>query len=359
MVCRAWRAAGAHARLLPLARRRCGRGTAAHVTCRALLLTPPGASLPSFRAAPATMAVAHTSQVAQSASKQLFAASNARRAVVVSRRPANQPASALVAAPIAVPVSRQVSSAGHEPARVPQIAGPATAGATLERERVGWAGLTCGLPCNCPQPRARVLRLPLQDQVCAPLRDGGRRCERSQPAVYVTCTSMCLPVPCSLPGLRDADTLGAVHGRRCRLGRSGGTTRADLRVGQDGPGHARQGAWGPPQHMHAACDLQMQPASPCASPTSAWVPCPATPPLLAAAAPRPSPGVPPGPQGLSDLGFELVSTGGSAKAVQDSGAPVKEVAELTGFPEMLDGGCRAGKLPGGKPQRPPQQCAPP
>lgn len=43
-------------------------------------------------------------------------------------------------------------------------------------------------------------------------------------------------------------------------------------------------------------------------------------------------------KGLSDLGFELVSTGGSAKAIEAAGVPVKKVEDLTGFPEMLDGG---------------------
>ncbi len=40
---------------------------------------------------------------------------------------------------------------------------------------------------------------------------------------------------------------------------------------------------------------------------------------------------------LSDLGIELVSTGGTAKLLRDSGISVKEISELTGFPEMLDG----------------------
>src|ERR1700734_120286 len=42
-------------------------------------------------------------------------------------------------------------------------------------------------------------------------------------------------------------------------------------------------------------------------------------------------------QGLHDLGVELVSTGGTAKALEAAGVPVREVSELTGFPEMLDG----------------------
>jgi len=40
---------------------------------------------------------------------------------------------------------------------------------------------------------------------------------------------------------------------------------------------------------------------------------------------------------LSGLGIELISTGGTAKLLRDSGIAVKDVSELTGFPEMLDG----------------------
>jgi len=40
---------------------------------------------------------------------------------------------------------------------------------------------------------------------------------------------------------------------------------------------------------------------------------------------------------LAERGVELLSTGGSAKALRDAGLPVKEVADHTGFPEMLDG----------------------
>ncbi len=42
-------------------------------------------------------------------------------------------------------------------------------------------------------------------------------------------------------------------------------------------------------------------------------------------------------RGLNGLGVELISTGGTAKAIKDAGIPVKDVAEITGFPEMLDG----------------------
>ena len=40
---------------------------------------------------------------------------------------------------------------------------------------------------------------------------------------------------------------------------------------------------------------------------------------------------------LSAAGVELVSTGGTRKAVADAGVPVRDVSDLTGFPEMMDG----------------------
>ncbi len=40
---------------------------------------------------------------------------------------------------------------------------------------------------------------------------------------------------------------------------------------------------------------------------------------------------------LHDLGIGLISTGGTAKLLAEQGLPVTEVAEVTGFPEMLDG----------------------
>jgi phosphoribosylaminoimidazolecarboxamide formyltransferase / IMP cyclohydrolase len=40
---------------------------------------------------------------------------------------------------------------------------------------------------------------------------------------------------------------------------------------------------------------------------------------------------------LHELGVELISTGSTAATVRDAGVPVTEVAELTGFPECLDG----------------------
>ena len=40
---------------------------------------------------------------------------------------------------------------------------------------------------------------------------------------------------------------------------------------------------------------------------------------------------------LHAAGFELISTGGTARAIAAAGMPVTEVAELTGFPEIMDG----------------------
>ena len=42
-------------------------------------------------------------------------------------------------------------------------------------------------------------------------------------------------------------------------------------------------------------------------------------------------------KGLTDLGVQVISTGGTAKLLKDSGIPVTLVEEVTGFPEMLDG----------------------
>ncbi len=40
---------------------------------------------------------------------------------------------------------------------------------------------------------------------------------------------------------------------------------------------------------------------------------------------------------LAEYGIELVSTGGTARALREAGLKVRDIAELTGFPEMLDG----------------------
>jgi phosphoribosylaminoimidazolecarboxamide formyltransferase/IMP cyclohydrolase len=42
-------------------------------------------------------------------------------------------------------------------------------------------------------------------------------------------------------------------------------------------------------------------------------------------------------QGLVDLGWEIVSTGGTAAALKGAGVPVLTVDSVTGFPELLDG----------------------
>jgi len=48
-------------------------------------------------------------------------------------------------------------------------------------------------------------------------------------------------------------------------------------------------------------------------------------------------GLVPFAKGLVSRGFELVSTGGTAKALADAGLPVVNVSDVTGFPEMMDG----------------------
>ncbi|RYD05625.1 IMP cyclohydrolase [Desulforamulus aquiferis] len=42
-------------------------------------------------------------------------------------------------------------------------------------------------------------------------------------------------------------------------------------------------------------------------------------------------------RGLSELGVEIVSTGGTAKALREAGVPVIYISEVTGFPEILGG----------------------
>ena len=42
-------------------------------------------------------------------------------------------------------------------------------------------------------------------------------------------------------------------------------------------------------------------------------------------------------KGLTDLGVQIISTGGTARLLKDAGIPVTLVEEVTGFPEMLDG----------------------
>ena len=40
---------------------------------------------------------------------------------------------------------------------------------------------------------------------------------------------------------------------------------------------------------------------------------------------------------LTEMGIEILSTGGTARKMRDNGIAVKDVSEFTGFPEMLDG----------------------
>src|SRR6266704_2539134 len=42
-------------------------------------------------------------------------------------------------------------------------------------------------------------------------------------------------------------------------------------------------------------------------------------------------------RGLAARGYEIVSTGGTARTLTDAGVAVTGVSDLTGFPEMMDG----------------------
>jgi phosphoribosylaminoimidazolecarboxamide formyltransferase/IMP cyclohydrolase len=48
-------------------------------------------------------------------------------------------------------------------------------------------------------------------------------------------------------------------------------------------------------------------------------------------------GVVPFARELVDLGWEIISTGGTARALREAGVLVREVSEITGFPQILDG----------------------
>ena len=47
-------------------------------------------------------------------------------------------------------------------------------------------------------------------------------------------------------------------------------------------------------------------------------------------------------RGLAARGFELVSTGGTARALSDAGLAVTNVSDVTAFPEMMDGRVKHG-----------------
>jgi phosphoribosylaminoimidazolecarboxamide formyltransferase/IMP cyclohydrolase len=40
---------------------------------------------------------------------------------------------------------------------------------------------------------------------------------------------------------------------------------------------------------------------------------------------------------LTELGYEVVSTGGTSKALSEAGVPVIGISDVTGFPEILEG----------------------
>ena len=58
-------------------------------------------------------------------------------------------------------------------------------------------------------------------------------------------------------------------------------------------------------------------------------------------------------KGLVELGFEIVSTGGTMKVLQENGVSCIAIDDVTGFPEMLDGrvktlGSRRGRFRSGE-----------
>lgn len=40
---------------------------------------------------------------------------------------------------------------------------------------------------------------------------------------------------------------------------------------------------------------------------------------------------------VDEFGVQLISTGGSARTLRDAGIPVRDVSDVTGFPEIMDG----------------------
>ena len=42
-------------------------------------------------------------------------------------------------------------------------------------------------------------------------------------------------------------------------------------------------------------------------------------------------------RGLAELGIEIVSTGGTARELIGAGLHVRQISDLTGFPEIMDG----------------------
>ena len=108
----------------------------------------------------------------------------------------------------------------------------------------------------------------------------------------------------------------------------------------------------PPEVLERCFDDRAWPCGTWTRSSPAWSPRPVTdaadpgptgPRLLAQAAGAPSSRSPTSAAcsswrgGLVERGYELVSTGGTARAIREAGLPVTDVAEVTGAPEMLDG----------------------
>jgi AICAR transformylase/IMP cyclohydrolase PurH len=60
---------------------------------------------------------------------------------------------------------------------------------------------------------------------------------------------------------------------------------------------------------------------------------------------------------LAGHGIELVSTGGTRKALADAGRPARDVSDLTGFPEMMDGRVTAAFSPSATARSTSRPCA--
>jgi phosphoribosylaminoimidazolecarboxamide formyltransferase/IMP cyclohydrolase len=43
---------------------------------------------------------------------------------------------------------------------------------------------------------------------------------------------------------------------------------------------------------------------------------------------------------LTELGYQLISTGGTARVLEEAGVEVERVEKVTGFPEILGGACK-------------------
>ena len=59
---------------------------------------------------------------------------------------------------------------------------------------------------------------------------------------------------------------------------------------------------------------------------------------------------------LHAAGVEIISTGGTMRAIKDAGIPVMYVSDVTGFPEIMDGRVKTLNDPGGGEKFPLRHC---